>query len=186
MNHLQSAFEEARGYAKYHPSKGYTWDFDSKKDTPHGARRALNQGDEDKKKGKKKKKEDKPEEEAASMFQRRRVDMLLDLLTKRFPFKMPPQQASAAAASNQQAAGQEAPTKAVPGDDLKSEKGAESVKSEKSSTVHPTTSEPDHQQQLQRGIKREATAASMASTSGAGPRPGHSGSSDPSKRMKLS
>ena len=27
VTHLQSAFEEARGYAKYHPSRGYWWDF---------------------------------------------------------------------------------------------------------------------------------------------------------------
>ncbi len=27
VTHLQSAFEEARSYAKYHPSRGYWWDF---------------------------------------------------------------------------------------------------------------------------------------------------------------
>ena len=28
VTNLQSAFDEARGYAKYHPSRGYWWDFD--------------------------------------------------------------------------------------------------------------------------------------------------------------
>jgi hypothetical protein len=27
VTHLQSAFEEARSYSKYHPSKGYWWQF---------------------------------------------------------------------------------------------------------------------------------------------------------------
>ncbi len=27
MSHLQSAFEEARGYSRYHPSRGYWWHF---------------------------------------------------------------------------------------------------------------------------------------------------------------
>lgn len=31
VNHLQIAFEEASSYARYHPSKGYTWDFSSNK-----------------------------------------------------------------------------------------------------------------------------------------------------------
>ena len=30
VTHLQSAFEEARGYSKYHPSKGYWWEFSGK------------------------------------------------------------------------------------------------------------------------------------------------------------
>merc|ERR1711973_1032863 len=31
VTNLQSAFDEARGYAKYHPSRGYWWDFDEGK-----------------------------------------------------------------------------------------------------------------------------------------------------------
>ena len=27
VSHLQSGFEEARGYSRYHPSRGYWWDF---------------------------------------------------------------------------------------------------------------------------------------------------------------
>jgi len=70
VSHLQSAFEEARGYSKYHPSRGYWWDFGKDKETE-------------------KKKEKKPEkEEPSSLFQRRRVDMLLDQLTRQFPHKI--------------------------------------------------------------------------------------------------
>ena len=29
INHLQEAFKEARSYARYHPSKGYTFEFKS-------------------------------------------------------------------------------------------------------------------------------------------------------------
>lgn len=31
VNNLQGAFEEASGYARYHPSKGYSWDFSANK-----------------------------------------------------------------------------------------------------------------------------------------------------------
>ena len=31
VHHLQSAFEEASSYARYHPSKGYSWDFSTNK-----------------------------------------------------------------------------------------------------------------------------------------------------------
>merc|ERR1712228_251946 len=63
------------GYARYHPSRGYWWDFGKEKEK------------EEKEKDKK--------EEPSSMFQRRRVDMLLDQLTRQFPHKVP-QQPSAA------------------------------------------------------------------------------------------
>ena len=68
VGHLQKAFEEAREYARYHPSRGYWWDFGKEK--------------EEKKKQVKEKKE-----EPSSLFQRRRVDMLLDQLTRQFPHK---------------------------------------------------------------------------------------------------
>lgn len=29
--HLQSSFEETSGYSRYHPNKGYSWDFSSNK-----------------------------------------------------------------------------------------------------------------------------------------------------------
>lgn len=69
VSHLQSGFVEAIGYSKYHPSKGYWWDFGK-----------------DKEKVKKVKAPKK--EEPSSTFQRRRVDMLLDQLTRQYPFKM--------------------------------------------------------------------------------------------------
>ena len=146
VSHLQSAFEEARSYAKYHPSKGYTWDFEPNKNVPLGARRALqtqlSQSQDGKSKDKKTKKDEKPVQETSSMFQRYRVDALLDLLTKKFPFKIP------------QTATSQSQSEAKPNmDDLRSEKGggAESVKSEK----NDQTSE-------QRGIKREAPVSSNA------------------------
>jgi len=70
VSHLQSAFEEARGYARYHPSRGYWWDFGKEKE--------------------KEKKTKQTKEEPSSLFQRRRVDMLLDQLSRQFPFKTPP------------------------------------------------------------------------------------------------
>jgi len=71
VSHLQSGFEEARGYARYHPSKGYWWDFGKDKE-------------------KEKKAKVVKKEEPSSLFQRRRVDMLLDQLTCQFPAKTPP------------------------------------------------------------------------------------------------
>lgn len=73
VSHLQSAFEEARSYSRYHPSRGYWWDFGK-----------------DKEGEKKKKVKVAKKEEPSSLFQRRRVDMLLDQLTRQFPYKTPP------------------------------------------------------------------------------------------------
>jgi len=71
VSHLQSGFEEARSYARYHPSRGYWWDFGKDKE-------------------KEKKAKVVKKEEPSSFFQRRRVDMLLDQLTRQFPIKTPP------------------------------------------------------------------------------------------------
>jgi hypothetical protein len=46
-------------------------------------------GETSAKKSKSKKKEERVKEEASSVFQRRRVDGLLDLLTRKFPPKIP-------------------------------------------------------------------------------------------------
>lgn len=75
VHHLQSSFEEASGFSRYHPSKGYYWDFKSQKAGPD----------------KTKAKEEKPKEESSSLFQRQRVDMLLGELIKKFPLPQPPQ-----------------------------------------------------------------------------------------------
>ena len=108
--HLQSAFEEARGYAKYHPSRGYWWDFS--KGTTSGSNIStqlanLNSsgnkdqneaaiagsttskiGDKKPKKHTKNKDRGDEREEPSSIFQRRRVDMLLDLWMRNFPPKV--------------------------------------------------------------------------------------------------
>ena len=99
VTNLQSAFDEARGYAKYHPSRGYWWDFDEGK-TKSGKLNKKPKGDhqggskvEGRSKTKKNKKKKEAEVEqaahglnaASSMFQRRRVDMLLDVWARKFP-----------------------------------------------------------------------------------------------------
>lgn len=75
MHHLLSAFEEAHGYVRYHPTKGYTFDF--ARDSPD--KDALKLVD---------KKREKQKEESSSVFQRARVDLLLGELMKKFPPKM--------------------------------------------------------------------------------------------------
>ncbi|XP_078034817.1 mediator complex subunit 6 [Augochlora pura] len=70
VHHLQSAFEEASSCSRYHPSKGYYWDFKNGK--------ALAA-----------KKETPVREEPSSLFQRQRVDMLLAELIRKFPLPAP-------------------------------------------------------------------------------------------------
>lgn len=78
VHNLQSAFEETASYNKYHPSKGYSWDFSSNK--------ALTE------KGKAQtKKESTTKEEPSSLFQRQRVDLLLVELLRKFPIPTPAQ-----------------------------------------------------------------------------------------------
>uniref|UniRef100_A0A8C7ZB20 Mediator of RNA polymerase II transcription subunit 6 n=1 Tax=Oryzias sinensis TaxID=183150 RepID=A0A8C7ZB20_9TELE len=64
---IQSAFDEAMSYCRYHPSKGYWWQF-------------KDQEEKEKAKPKSKKKE-----ELSSLFQRHRVDTLLMDLRSKFP-----------------------------------------------------------------------------------------------------
>ncbi|KAG9336754.1 hypothetical protein JZ751_003102 [Albula glossodonta] len=64
---IQSAFDEAMSYCRYHPSKGYWWHF-------------KDQEEREKAKPKSKKKE-----EPSSLFQRQRVDTLLLDLRQKFP-----------------------------------------------------------------------------------------------------
>ncbi|XP_070502599.1 mediator of RNA polymerase II transcription subunit 6 [Chironomus tepperi] len=70
VHHLQQAFDEANSFARYHPQKGYSWDFSSTKAVT-----------EEKKEVKK----EKPKEEPSSYFQRQRVDILLGELLRKFP-----------------------------------------------------------------------------------------------------
>jgi mediator of RNA polymerase II transcription subunit 6 len=78
VHHLISAFDEVHSFMRYHPTKGYSWDFG--KDTASDAK--------DKEKAAEKAKE-KTKEEFGSTFQRRRVDLLLGELAKKFPPKIP-------------------------------------------------------------------------------------------------
>ncbi|XP_008246763.3 mediator of RNA polymerase II transcription subunit 6 isoform X5 [Oryctolagus cuniculus] len=66
---IQSAFDEAMSYCRYHPSKGYWWHF-------------KDHEEQDKVKPKAKRKE-----EPSSIFQRQRVDALLVDLRQKFPPK---------------------------------------------------------------------------------------------------
>lgn len=99
INHLQSAFDEAKGFVKYHPSKGYWWDFgkkageaDSEKPVPGPSSSRPLSRSEDCRAAKaaaraaKKARGDEP----SSLFQRQRVDVLLDMLTRQFPPRLAP------------------------------------------------------------------------------------------------
>jgi len=81
VNHLQSAFDEALTYSRYHPSKGYWWEFKDKSTTPGSAEENAQKGGKDKSK-----------DEPSSIFQRQRVDILLAELAKRCgpKFLVPP------------------------------------------------------------------------------------------------
>jgi len=167
ISHLQSAFEEARSYVKYHPAKGYRWDFQQNNGVPYGAKKipppgaatnsnsnsdAETNGKSSKKKKKKSKESDLAKDEPSSAFQRHRVDKLLTLLTEKFP----PPQVKRVVPTPATSAGALADSKSISGDpEIKYEKGTEnsSIKSEK------VDAEPA------RGIKREAaTLPSVKST----------------------
>ncbi|XP_055848723.1 mediator of RNA polymerase II transcription subunit 6 [Episyrphus balteatus] len=79
VTNLQSAFEEASNYSRYHPNKGYTWDF------------ASNKVLSDKSKAATKKDASQTKDESGTIFQMQRVDMLLMELLRKFPPPIPPQ-----------------------------------------------------------------------------------------------
>ena len=135
VNHLQSAFEEARQFSKYHPSKGYWWDF--------GKAKKLTEAEKARIKVKKTKVQPQKEvkEEPSSVFQRRRVDFLLDLLTRKYP---PPKQPPSLTTSSQPPSSSSATNTA----NVTSKGEAEKEKEVKM--------ESEQQQQQQQGIKREA------------------------------
>ncbi|XP_068729226.1 mediator of RNA polymerase II transcription subunit 6-like [Montipora capricornis] len=77
LHHIQAAFSEASSYSRYHPSKGYWWQFKEKQ------QQKLN-GAKDKNNEKTKSTKD-PNSEPSSLFQREGVHFLLGELSKKFP-----------------------------------------------------------------------------------------------------
>lgn len=69
IHHLVSAFDEAQSYMRYHPTKGYSWEFRQDADSKDPASE---------------KNKDKQKEEPSSAFQRARVDLLLGEICKKF------------------------------------------------------------------------------------------------------
>merc|ERR1712223_365832 len=168
-NHLQAAFDETKSFSRYHPTKGYWWDFQqTSSNTPYGAKKitlpeeANSNKDAAKKKKKKKSDVELAKEEPSSVFQRVRVDYLLKILTDKFPPPQVKRNVVATPATSAGTIGAGGDTKSNMGDiEIKSEKG-ESIKSEK----------VDENQQ---GIKREA---------GSSTRPGSA--MEHNKKMKFS
>jgi len=85
--HLETAFEELNSLARFHPSKGYSWE-NRRPGQSTGAITAPPPSPV-KVSGK------RDIEEASSQFQRLRVDMLLIELTRKFPLPLPQALASA-------------------------------------------------------------------------------------------
>lgn len=93
---IQASFAEARSYSRYHPSKGYWWEFE-KPGAPIGARRRVSRANSaredepstssDSKTSSKHEKETgkTPQDTRTTLFQRTRVDGLLALLSEQFP-----------------------------------------------------------------------------------------------------
>lgn len=90
---LETAFEEARSYSRYHPSKGYWWEFkdDASKD---------DRGEKEKAAQQKKRKKEEP----SWWFQRQRVDLLLAELASKYPPKVTAAIPAAAPVATQPAA----------------------------------------------------------------------------------
>ncbi|CAG9132888.1 unnamed protein product [Plutella xylostella] len=77
VHHLQCSFEETMSYSRYHPSKGYWWDFKANKP---GLSPFSSAGQSAPKEV-----STTPKEEPSTLFQRQRVDMLLAELVRQFP-----------------------------------------------------------------------------------------------------
>lgn len=175
--HLQSAFEEARGYAKYHPSRGYWWDFSKGKSANNAFSMQLANtgaiGNKDSnaesstpegssveskktKKGKKSKEKSADDrEEPSSIFQRRRVDHLLDLWMRNFPPKV---QGTSVPTSSTVSGTINNPTASA--GDVKSDTDKNNEASASSQPVkneNSTTASPHSNSEASRGIKREGS-----------------------------
>lgn len=86
--HLETAFEELNSLARFHPSKGYSWE---------NRRPGQSTGPVTAPPPSPVKVSKRDTEEASSQFQRLRVDMLLVELTRKFPLPLPQTLAAAAA-----------------------------------------------------------------------------------------
>jgi mediator of RNA polymerase II transcription subunit 6 len=190
VSHLQSAFEEARGYAKYHPSRGYWWDFSKSKSSNNSLNTQLanvgSTGNRDacvgsaatednsisskkiKKSKKTKEKTADDREEPSSIFQRRRVDQLLDLWMRNFP----PKVQGATVVTSTSASGNNANPNTSSGDiKTETEKGSESnqatqpIKNEAANTASPHSNAD-----VSRGIKREGSFSQNQSRSQSEPK----------------
>lgn len=80
VHHLQSAFDETLTYMRYHPTRGYSWEFSKDQSEARDKKESVSR----------EKSKDNPKEDATSSFQRRKVDMLLPELVKKFPPKVVP------------------------------------------------------------------------------------------------
>lgn len=81
VHHLQGSFEETMSYSRYHPSKGYWWDFKPNKSGLSPFNASLSSAP--------KEVASAPKEEPSTLFQRQRVDMLLAELVRQFPLPTP-------------------------------------------------------------------------------------------------
>ncbi|CAG7717588.1 unnamed protein product [Allacma fusca] len=115
LNHLQSAFDEVLSFGRYHPSKGYTWEFKDKE--------VVNKLE--------KKKEKK--EEPSSLFQRQRVDILLVELTKKFPLRVIQPQLEAPTSNK--------PATPAGNDDVKPDPSSITIKTEHNNPATPSGQE---------------------------------------------
>lgn len=91
---IQSAFDEAMSYCRYHPSKGYWWHFKDQEERGtdfattlilHTVRNETDGVDLTCLQTEKAKPKSKKKEEPCSLFQRHRVDTLLVDLRSKFP-----------------------------------------------------------------------------------------------------
>ena len=85
---MQSAFDEATTFVRYHPNKGYSWNFKNQTTTND---KSIKSRESD---------NSKKDELTSTLFQRQRVDMLLGELTKKFPIPQIPIAAPTAVATS--------------------------------------------------------------------------------------
>ncbi|KAB7494450.1 Mediator of RNA polymerase II transcription subunit 6 [Armadillidium nasatum] len=81
---------ELQSFSQYHPSRGYWWQTPKQNQDTSETQKTNNE-----KKGTLK-------DEVASVFQRRRVDLLLNDLAQKFPYKLPIQQQTQQAVTGQE------------------------------------------------------------------------------------